>query len=149
MKEGQDKGRDSAINSYNNSSADTNDNINNNETQKVFDGKEIRKQKTILKYRINLLKQDYLRKYRKMHLDFLQGTGLGAVPVISLMEAFSRPYSGDAPKIISRSQDIKHKISIKVGDRDISIGEYDSDVDGSVMSFVKQKILAKKNRGKK
>ena len=69
---------------------------------------------------------------------------LDDMPLLSLTDALTREYKGAEIKVIRKKEQCKQKISLKVGDANMSIGEYDSAEDGDISTFVNKAL---KERG--
>lgn len=58
-------------------------------------------------------------------------------------------FIGDTIKIINNNIIKKQKVSLKIGETDFSIGEYDSKIDGDLLQFLNTKYVEKKANIKK
>lgn len=98
------------------------------------------------KMKISALRQKYVSKLRSNILNAFQNANAMEIPVLSLSEALTKEYYGKDIKIIQKDHTIKQKISLKVGDADLSIGDYNSKEDGDLLEFVVHKYTAKNNK---
>lgn len=95
------------------------------------------------RYKMVQMRCEYVKLLKKEILSLLEAEELWNLPAISVLEALDKQYMEESLQVIGKNTKCKQKVSIKVGERNMSIGEYDSKEDGDLLEFVSAKYPKK------
>lgn len=96
------------------------------------------------RYKLTQLRQEMCRKLTEECTAMFTTKGMRSLPALLVKEALGRQYMGKEMRLIKKNSGCKQKISLKVGNKNLSIGEYDSKEDGDLLEFVSSKCQGKK-----
>lgn len=94
----------------------------------------------LTKHKLALLVNDSCRSFRKACAALFKDTA--ACPFLLLLDALNRDFTGASVRLVKR-QGTSKKVSVRVGDRNLSMGEYDSKEDGDLLEFLRKKYPRK------
>ncbi len=98
------------------------------------------------KRKLSQLRQEYNRRLRTEIFNLFANANALGIPAVCLKESLEKEYYGNEIKVIGNDQFVKQKVSLKVGDRDLSIGDYNSKEDGDLLDFVVEKYTTKSKK---
>lgn len=96
------------------------------------------------KCKINLIRQELCNKLRKECISHFNKTELKDLPVLMFHDALNKQFEGKEVRVLRRSKVGKQKVSLKIDDRQMSIGECDSSEVASIIEYVKKNRQDKK-----
>lgn len=96
------------------------------------------------KRRLAVLRRDMCKRLKGECLALLNDQQFSRLPVILAREALGRQFAGGSITVVRKDTVCKQKVSLKVGDRALSIGDYDSKEDGDLLEFVNNRYAEKK-----
>ncbi|KAI5170504.1 hypothetical protein PAEPH01_1490 [Pancytospora epiphaga] len=104
----------------------------------------------LLKKKVNhqlaALRQDMIRKFRSECLSLFNHNGIPGLPLLLYIEALERNFGEKEVTVLEKNKNnSKQKISIKVGSKKITIGDYDEENDGDLLEYVTSECVKRRN----
>lgn len=98
------------------------------------------------KQRLVALRREVCDRLRRECLALLDDQEFCRLPVILARDALSRQFVGRTIAVVRKDAVCKQKVSLKIGDRALSIGDYDSKEDGDLLEFVSNKYKERRTK---
>lgn len=100
-------------------------------------------------HRLATLRQDMVRKFKNECLALFHHKGAADLPILLYAEALERNFGEKEIAVLEKSRCAsKQKISINVGAKRITIGEYDAQADGDLLEYVSSECVKKRVNNK-
>lgn len=95
-----------------------------------------------VKSKIDTLRRELCVALRKECLEHFRDSQIRALPVLLFRDSLSREFAGKEIRLVSRHGNVnRQKVSLKVGSKEMSIGDCDSEDLASIVEFVKKRNL--------